>query len=122
MGFEVTKYKEICFFCGRQAEAEHHLIFGAAGRALSEKDGLKVPICNNCHNMGRMTQRIHGNIMAEKLSKMLGQALWERQWILQDAVHGNAILKGIGDDDEDMRLEARIARKEFMSRYGKSYI
>lgn len=43
----VTEYKGICFFCGRQAEGEHHLIFGTAGRELSEKDGLKVPICNN---------------------------------------------------------------------------
>lgn len=48
----VTDYSEICFFCGRQAEGEHHLIFGTAGRELSEKDGLKVPVCNNCHNMG----------------------------------------------------------------------
>ena len=48
----VTEYREICFFCGRQAEGEHHLIFGTAGRELSEKDGLKVPTCNNCHNMG----------------------------------------------------------------------
>ena len=38
----VTEYPEICIFCGRQAEAEHHLIFGTAGRELSEKDGFKV--------------------------------------------------------------------------------
>lgn len=29
----VTDYKEICFFCGRRAEGEHHLIFGTAGIA-----------------------------------------------------------------------------------------
>ena len=28
----VTEYNDICIFCGRQAEAEHHLIFGTAGR------------------------------------------------------------------------------------------
>ena len=44
----VTEYPEICIFCGKQAEAEHHLIFGTAGRELSEKDGLKIPVCNNC--------------------------------------------------------------------------
>ena len=49
----VTEYPEICIFCGRQAEAEHHLIFGTAGRELSERDGLKIPVCNNCHNMGQ---------------------------------------------------------------------
>lgn len=48
----VTDYPEICFICGRPSEAEHHLVFGTAGRELSEKDGLKVPVCNNCHNMG----------------------------------------------------------------------
>ena len=59
----VTEYPEICIFCGRQAEAEHHLIFGTAGRELSEKDGLKIPVCNNCHNMGQKLCRIHENPM-----------------------------------------------------------
>ena len=45
----VTDYPEICFICGRPSEAEHHLVFGTAGRELSEKDGLKVPVCNDCH-------------------------------------------------------------------------
>ena len=48
----VTDYPGICFICGRPSEAEHHLVFGTAGRELSEKDGLKVPVCNDCHNMG----------------------------------------------------------------------
>ena len=61
----VTDYPEICFICGRPSEAEHHLVFGTAGRELSEKDGLKVPVCNNCHNMGEILMRIHGNPMAE---------------------------------------------------------
>jgi hypothetical protein len=91
----VTEYKEICFFCGRPAEGEHHLIFGTAGRELAEKDGLKVPTCNKCHNMGRITERIHDNPMAEKLSKMLGQAIYEKE---------------IG------------TREEFRRRYGKSYL
>ena len=77
----VTEYPEICIFCGRQAEAEHHLIFGTAGRELSERDGLKIPVCNNCHNMGQKLCRIHENPMAERLSKMLGQAIWEKEWI-----------------------------------------
>ncbi len=91
----VTDYPEICFFCGRQAEGEHHLIFGTAGRELSEKDGLKVPTCNNCHNMGEPLNRVHDNPMAEKLSKMLGQAIYEAK---------------IG------------TREQFRKRYGKSYM
>ncbi len=91
----VTEYGDICFICGRRAEAEHHLIFGTLGRSLSEKDGLKVPICNNCHNMGEISKRIHGNPMAERLSKMLGQAIYEAK---------------IG------------TREEFRKRYGVSYL
>ena len=62
---------------------------------LAEQDGLKVPACNKCHNMGKQIERIHENIMAEKLSKMLGQAIYESK---------------IG------------TREEFRKRYGKSYL
>lgn len=91
----VTEYKNICFFCGRPAECEHHLVFGIALRELAEEDGLKVPSCNRCHNMGAIPSRIHENPMAEKLSKMLGQAIYENK---------------IG------------TRQEFVKRYGKSYL
>ena len=73
----VTEHDNICIFCGRQAEEEHHLIFGSAKRELSEKYGLKVPICSNCHTMNEKCRRVHDNPMAEKLSKMLGQAMFE---------------------------------------------
>lgn len=91
----VAERDDVCIFCGRPAEAEHHLIFGTAGRELCERDGLKVPICNNCHNMGEVTRRIHDNPMAERLSKMLGQAVFEGK---------------IG------------TREQFRERYGKSYL
>lgn len=54
--------------------------------------------------------------MAEKLSKMLGQAMWERNWILKDSIHDD------DGDEEAHDLESRIARKEFMRRYGRSYL
>ena len=91
----VTKYEDICFFCGGPAECEHHLIFGIGLRALADEDGLKVPICNRNHNMGANTEKIHGNPIAERLSKMLGQAIWENHY-------------GTRDD--------------FRKRYGKSYL
>lgn len=112
----VTEHDTICFICGRAAEAEHHLIFGTSGRELSEKDGLKAPICNNCHNMGEKLKRIHDNPMAERMSKIIGQLAWERQWILKDAVHDP------DGETEAQALEGRIARKEFMRRYGMSYL
>lgn len=91
----ITDYDGICAFCGEPAECEHHLLFGTGIRQLAEKDGLKVPSCNNCHNMASIPERIHDNPMAEKLSKMLGQAVYESQ---------------IG------------SREDFMRRYGKSYL
>ena len=57
----VTEYDGICFLCGKPAECEHHLLFGAGIRKLAEEDGLKVPLCNDCHNMGAAAGRIHGN-------------------------------------------------------------
>ena len=103
----VTKHKEICFICGRETEAEHHLIFGTAGRELSEKDGFKVPVCNNCHNMGKITMRIHDNPMAERMSKIIGQLAWERKYILY--------VTGMDELDE-------VSREKFRKRYGRSYL
>lgn len=111
----VTEYTEICFFCGRVAEGEHHLLFGNGKRELCEEDGLKVPVCNKCHNMGRTVECIHGNVMAEKLSKMLGQALWEKEWLLKDLFDDSL-------DKENRVQENRSARNEFRMRYGKSYL
>lgn len=91
----VTEQEGICFFCGRSAECEHHLLFGAGARELAEEDGLKVPACNNCHNIGRVAERIHDNSMAEKMSKIFGQIIYEEK---------------IG------------SREEFRRRYGKSYL
>lgn len=73
----VTEYNKICVFCGAPAECEHHLLFGNGIKPLAEADGLKVPSCNKCHNLGKVNERIHENPMAEKLSKMLGQAMYE---------------------------------------------
>lgn len=101
----VTEHKGICLICGREAECEHHLVFGSAGRELSEQDGLKIPLCNNCHNMGEKLRRIHENPIAEKLSKMLGQAVWEKEYYRKKL--------GVQTD------EARIA---FLKRYGIKYM
>lgn len=91
----VTEYTEICYFCGRPSECEHHLVFGKGLRELAEEDGIKVPSCNRCHTLGKNTEKVHENPIAEKLSKMLGQAIYEKE---------------IG------------AREDFRRRYGKSYL
>lgn len=85
---------EICNICGRPAEAKHHLIFGRGLRDLADEDELFIHICNSCHNMGSILSRIHDNPMAEKLSKMLGQAIYEQKY----------------------------SREQFVKRYGRSYL
>ena len=95
-------YKDYCFFCGTPVKnREHHLIFGR-NRKLAEEDGLKVPACDSCHVLGELLKRIHDNPMAEKLSKMLGQAFFER----------NECAKGATIDE---------AREKFRKRYGDSF-
>lgn len=96
------QFKGYCFFCGKPCETEHHLLFGSSMRKLAEEDGIKVPTCDECHVIGGLLRRIHGNPMAEKLSKMLGQAFYER----------NECAKGLSIDE---------AREKFRKRYGFSH-
>lgn len=66
----VNKYCEICG--KRQATECHHLIGGTSERKLSDDYGLTLDVCRDCH------KDIHTNNTANKLSKMLGQAMYER--------------------------------------------
>lgn len=99
----LTENMDYCYFCGRPAECKHHLIFGSSNRQLADEDGLTVPSCNRCHNMGNVKDRIHDNPMAEKMSKMIGQYAWERKTIASG-------------------VRADWARELFRKRYGKSYL
>lgn len=98
------RYSQICAFCGKPLNnrTEHHLLFGK-DRAYAEQDGIKLPVCDNCHTMGKGTERIHGNIMAEKLSRMMGQLAYEKMKVA-----------------EGCSLEE--ARESFRKRYGKSFL
>lgn len=99
----VTEFTEICAICGKPSECEHHLVFGRGMRELADKDKLILPMCNECHNMNQyLTSCIHGNSMAEALSKMVGQLAFEKEFYRN------------GEKDE--------ARLAFMKRYGRSYL
>lgn len=104
----LSNCSELCFFCGRPATQTHHLIFGNGQRKLADRDGLFVPICAECHTMGNLLERIHDNPMAEALSKMLGQAVYERNYYKDLWYQLNR------NEDE--------ARLKFMERYGRSYL
>ena len=90
-------------FCGKPCYSEHHLLFGTGIRPLAEEDGIKVPICEQCHTSGKVSERIHDNSMAEKLSKIAGQLAFEKR----------KCAEGMTEDD---------AREAFRKRYGGSYL
>lgn len=93
-----------CAICGSPTRYVHHWLFGYGIRNKADEDKIYDYICEKCHTQARsVSERIHDNPMAEKLSRMYGQALWEKE----------AIKKGMTDDD---------ARAAFIRRYGISYI
>lgn len=93
----------ICELCGKPAECTHHWLFGYGVRDKADADKIYGRLCNKCHNLGLATLKIHDNVMAERLSKMYGQALWEI----------NEVERG---------YTRREARQRFIKRYGMSYI
>lgn len=102
-----SKEKEIhyCHFCGRAEAKKHHLVFGSGVRDLADQDNLYLYACSDCHVTGeRPEDRIHDNPMAEKLSKMLGQCMWEKNYI------------------EEHKCDADTARSEFIKRYGRGWL
>lgn len=107
----ITQYEDISVFSGVPTSTRHHLIFGRGLRELAEQDGIWIPITDFEHNMSSIgsINQLHGNPIAEKLSKIAGQLAWEKKYI---AVHASLPF-------EDMEDEAREA---FRKRYSKSYL
>jgi len=51
MSKSIIQTEKKCFYCGSQYFLEeHHCFDGNPNRKLSEKYGLKVWLCHNCHN------------------------------------------------------------------------
>lgn len=42
--------KGVCYICGNNKGFELHHVFGASNRKKSDKYGLTVYLCHNCHN------------------------------------------------------------------------
>lgn len=92
----------LCEICGKRMASEtHHLIYGKGIRNLCDDDSIILELCQECH------KEIHYNANAGHLSKMLGQALWERFY-----------LGDFGDAKESLQK----ARENFMERYGRSWL
>lgn len=89
-----------CYLCSRINKneqptsplQEHHVVFGTAGRRLSEKYGLKVYLCLDHHLYG------------------------------PDAVHRNKSIKDYLCKEAQKAFESRYPNLSFMEIFGKNYL
>lgn len=63
-----------CLLCGRIGPIERHHIFGGALRRKSERDGLVVDLCHNCHN--EPPDGVHHNAAVMLRLHQIGQKMW----------------------------------------------
>lgn len=81
----IQKHKNHCFVCQQQGTLEEHHIFFGSNRKLSEKYGLKVPLCYEHH---RGTNGVHGKNgkqLNEKL-KQIAQRRFEQDHTREDFI------------------------------------
>lgn len=74
-----------CFICGTtHGPFERHHLFGGALRKKSEKYGLVVLLCHNCHN--ESPNGAHHNRAAMRALHIYGQkrAMRENGWTVED--------------------------------------
>lgn len=82
-----------CYLCGRYGHTEEHHIFGGPNRTLSEKYGLKVYLCLECHSSGK------------------------------HAVHRDkAVMDELHRQGQEAFEEQLGSRKEFMQIFGRNYL
>ena len=65
----------LCEFCGYLEN--HHIIGGNPGRKLSERYGLKVHLCYECH---RGRDGVHMNAEKRRLLQRKAQEVFERKY------------------------------------------
>lgn len=80
----IMQSDKVCYLCGRRYGLEiHHVLGGTANRKLSEKYGLKVWLCHECHTGKNGAQY---DPWKNKLLKMDAQTVFEKthtrsEWI-----------------------------------------
>lgn len=78
----VTADWEHCFICGTTHNLqEHHIFFGTGNRKLSDKHGLTVPLCMDCHTGPKGA---HRNRRLDLHLKQLGQLEFERIYSFEE--------------------------------------
>lgn len=91
-----------CFYCHMAIGAETHHIFGGPNRRLSDKDGLTVRLCRQCHD--ELHNDKNRSEPMQKALHELGQTKWEEHY-------------GPG-----LALGGKDPRQEFLKRYGRNYL
>ena len=67
--------KGVCYLCRKYAKVEKHHIFGGPNRWLSEKYGLTVYLCPDCHR--EKPWAVHNSAAQMRLLHREGQKVWE---------------------------------------------
>jgi len=77
---------EKCFLCQRYRPLETHHIFNGANRKLSEKYGLTVRLCSECHRTSKYSA--HNDKHTMSLLKRIGQrkAMDENGWSVDEFI------------------------------------
>ena len=71
--------KGTCYACGAETTTQdHHIFYGTANRKLSERYGLKVFLCLDCH-LNNRTDVHGGNQELDQKLKEEGQLQFERK-------------------------------------------
>lgn len=82
-----------CYYCGGYADHTHHIIGGAhSNRVYCEEDGLVIRVCWRCHD------KLHSSATLSRALRKKAQEKWEAQSTAEDP------------------------RKEWMKRYGRSWV
>lgn len=99
--------KGVCFVCGRTCRTHlHHIFFGQKQRKISDREGLIVYLCPECHEG---TDGVHGK-NGSKLNFMLkeiAQEAWE------DSYKATYPYKNHAEE---------AAREAFIRMMGKNYL
>lgn len=73
-----------CMICGRPREAWHH-VFGGPNRNLSERFGLKIPLCHAHHNMSNYSVHFDRelDISAKRMAQRTFEEKYSHQYFMQ---------------------------------------
>lgn len=88
----VIQNKKECFLCGKTYDLQSHHVFAGSRRSASERTGMKVWLCADCHTMS--PNAVHRNESLNRWLKTEGQKAFEK-------TH---------------------TREEFLRTFGKSYL